>query len=129
MNQISFRLKQGQDLRQEIEKAAADIKAGVLVSVVGSLEVAKLRMPVVDKEIVKEFKGPFEIVSGTGTVSKHGIHIHLSVSDGEGRVIGGHLKNGCIVRTTAEIVLLAFDDVEYKRKFDEKTGYAEFSIE
>ncbi|MBI4049417.1 MAG: DNA-binding protein [Candidatus Doudnabacteria bacterium] len=62
MRQISFRLKPGQDLRQEIEKAAAGIKAGVLLSVVGNLENAKLRMAgaVADKDVVKDLAGPFE---------------------------------------------------------------------
>src|SRR3989344_6418157 len=102
MKQITFRLKSGQDLRTEIEKVVRDenIKAGVLLSVVGGLENAKLRMPGArpGNQIVKEWKGPLEIVSGTGTLSKDGCHIHIALSDKKGQVVGGHLKNGCIVK-------------------------------
>ena len=82
MGSITFRLKPGQYLREEIEKIASDenIKAGVLLSVVGGLENVRLRMPGAKpkNQIVKEWQGPFEIVSGTGTVSKDGCHIHIS---------------------------------------------------
>jgi len=133
MQQITIRLKPGQDLRGEIEKIALDknIEAGVLLSVVGGLEGAKLRMAGSEPEnqIVREWKGPLEIVSGTGTVSKSGCHIHVSLSDKDGSVIGGHLKDGCIVRSTAEIVLLVFEDISYKRVADEETGFSELEVE
>ena len=133
MHQITFRLKPGQDLRQEIEKIAHDknIEAGVLLSVVGGLESAKLRMAGSGPrdQVVKEWQGPLEIVSGTGTVSKNGCHIHVSLSDKEGSVIGGHLKDGCIVKSTAEIVLLVFEDISYKRTLDEKTGFNELEVD
>ena len=67
-------------------------------------------------------------MSGTGTLSQDGCHIHISISDSKGVVIGGHLTKGCIVRTTAEIVLLTFDDVVYKRKFDKNTGFDELVV-
>lgn len=131
MRQITHRLKNGQDLRTEIEKLLKeeDVKAGVIVSCVGSLHPAVVRMPVVDKPVVRTYNEPLEIVSMTGTVSIHGHHIHLSFSDGKGNVYGGHLKEGCIVRTTVELVILAFDDAEYKRVKDDKTGYEELVVE
>ena len=70
----------------------------------------------------------FEIVSITGTLSEDGVHIHISVSDEYGNTIGGHLKDGCIVNTTAEIVLNIFDNIKFKREFDDKTGYDELVI-
>ena len=133
MQQITFRLKRGQDLRKGIEKVVRDknIEAGVLLSVVGSLEGAKLRMAGSEPEnqIVKEWSEPLEIVSGTGTISKNGCHVHVSLSDKEGSVIGGHLKDGCIVKSTAEVVLLVFEDISYKRVADEETGFKELGTE
>ena len=133
MQQITLRLKPGQDLKKEIEKIALDknIEAGVLLSVVGGLEGAKLRMAgsEPERQIVKEWSEPLEIVSGTGTVSKNGCHIHVSLSDKEGSVIGGHLKDGCIVKFTAEVVLLVFEDILYKRVADEETGFNELEVE
>lgn len=130
MRQVTKRLVDGQDLRKEIESLVKvqEIKAGVLLSIVGSLKHAKLRMPVVSAVVVREFIGPFEIVSGIGTISKNGSHIHISISDTEGNVKGGHLKEGCIVRTTVELVILVFDDVEYLRNRDSETGFNELTV-
>ena len=63
-----------------------------------------------------------------GTLSPKGVHIHISVSDENGNTIGGHLKNGCIVNTTAEVCLLVFDNIKFDREFDETTGYDELVI-
>lgn len=132
MHQISFRLRPGQSLKEEIERVAVDrnIKAGVLLSVVGGLENVVLRMAGsdIDHQTVKEWNEKFEIVSGTGTISNMGCHIHISVSDKDGKVVGGHLKDGCKVAYTAEIVIGIFDDVEYRRELDEETGFCELVI-
>lgn len=133
MKQITVRLKPGQRLKEEIEKIALakDVKAGCLLSIVGGLENARLRMPgsTLENQLVKEWTGPFEIVSGIGTISKDGCHIHVSLSDKEGNVIGGHLKDGCVVRSTAEVVLGVFDDVVYRRVLDSETGFEELETE
>jgi predicted DNA-binding protein with PD1-like motif len=128
IDQITIRLKPGQDLKQEIENLVKqkDIKAGVIVSVVGSLTKAVLR--IADGVNTKQWDKPFEIVSGTGTVSVNGCHIHISIADQEGIVLGGHLKQGCIINTTAEIVILFFTDSEFKRISDESTGYNELLV-
>ena len=132
MKQITFRIKPGELLKEEIVKAAQkhNIGAGALLSIVGGLENAVLRMAgaTPDKQDVKDFNGPFEIVSGTGTISRDGCHIHMSVSDQEGKVIGGHLKDGCRVHLTAEIVVGVFEDVSYKRVHDQETGFKELTV-
>jgi len=72
--------------------------------------------------------GPFELISCTGTVSKEGCHIHLSVSDREAQCYGGHLKNGARVFFTVELVIGIFEDVEYYRGFDAITGCNELVV-
>ena len=132
MRQITFRLLPGQDLKQEIEQKIKDnkISAGCIASVVGGLQTAVLRMagsgP--DSQYIKTFTGPFEIVAGTGTLSPDKCHIHLAMSDREGLVIGGHLKDGCIVAYTAEITLLIFDDANFRRGPDSATGFDELIV-
>jgi uncharacterized protein len=128
MKTITKRLLPGSDLKDEIEKMVAEnnIKAGTLLSIVGSLTRATLRLA--DEKIVKSWDGVYEIVSGTGTVSTNGCHLHVSVSDEKGTTIGGHLKQGCIIRTTAEIVLLSLEDVEYNRLPDDTTGFDELVV-
>ena len=129
MRQITKRLLPGQDLKQEIKNLVEkeQVQAGVIASLVGSLNGAHIR--IADGKTVKEWREPLEIVSGTGTVSVNGCHIHLSVATVAGEVYGGHLAEGCIVKTTVELIILAFDDATYVRHPDSTTGYDELSIE
>ena len=128
MQTFTFRLKSGQDLFNEIEAVVAEknIEAGCVLSAVGSLTHATLRLA--NREYYSEYDGHFEIVSMTGTVSVHGSHLHISISDGDGKTIGGHLVPGCKIYTTAEMVLGIFDDVVYKREYAEDSGYEELVV-
>ena len=129
MKSHSFRLKPGQDLFASIESFAIEknIQAGCVLSGVGSLTHATLRLA--NRNIHNEYKGHFEIVSATGTVSVNGSHIHVSISDEDGLTIGGHLVPGCKIYTTAEIVLAVFEDVLYRRELLENdSGYEELVV-
>jgi Predicted DNA-binding protein with PD1-like DNA-binding motif len=124
----TFRLNPGQDLKRELLKYAQNqgLRASAIVSSVGSLETCLLRMASAAQN--KSFPGPLEIVSLTGTLSSEGVHMHISVSDDEGRVWGGHLLDGCTIHTTAEIVLVELVELEFKREMDATTGYKELQI-
>jgi hypothetical protein len=129
MKTYTFRLKPNQDLFDSIETFAADkkIEAGCLLSAVGSLTHATLRLA--NRETYNEYEGHYEIVSITGTVAVSGSHIHVSISDENGVTIGGHLVSGCKIYTTAEIVLAVFDDVVYARELLENdSGYEELVV-
>ncbi len=120
------RLVRGQDLRRELANMAADheVGAGVIISLVGSLTEARLRMAGGHK--VRHFEGPLEIVSATGTIYKDGMHVHTAVSDSTGTTFGGHLMDGCIVKTTVEIVLQDLSEAwQFTRAHDTATGYSE----
>jgi predicted DNA-binding protein with PD1-like motif len=125
----TFRLKPGMDLLGEIEQFAAGkmIGAGCVLCSVGSLIHATLRLA--NREQSSEYEGHFEIVSLTGTVSTNGSHLHISISDNEGKTIGGHLEAGCKIYTTAEVVLAVFEDVIYKREvLENDSSYAELVV-
>ena len=128
MRNYTFRLKSGQDLFDSIEVFVKEkrIEAGCVLSGVGSLTHAAIRLA--NREFTSQYDGYFEIVSITGTVSIHGSHLHISVSDGDGKTIGGHFESGCKIYTTAEIVIAVFDDVIYKREFAEDSGYDELAV-
>jgi predicted DNA-binding protein with PD1-like motif len=128
MQTFTFRLKPGQDLLNEIEAVVAEknIEAGCVLSAVGSLTHATLRLA--NRDHFSEYDGHFEIVSMTGTVSVHGSHLHISISDGNGQTIGGHLVPGCKIYTTAEMVLGVFEDVVYRREYAENSGYEELVV-
>ena len=128
MENYTFRLKPGHDLFDSIEAFARekDIQAGCVLSGVGSLTHVTLRLA--NREFLTVYEGYFEIVSITGLVSIHGSHLHLSISDGDGKTVGGHLVSGSKIYTTAEVVILAFDNVIYKREFAEDSGYDELAV-
>ncbi len=123
-----FRLTKGMDLKKEIEKYAVENHiSGIILCSVGCL--SKLVIRLADGESILKKEEPFEIVSITGTLSPDGVHIHISVSDSNGNTIGGHLKDGCIINTTAEVCLQIFDDIQFSRKYDPSTGYNELVID
>ena len=124
-----LRLTRGTDLRKGIEDYYSNnnIKAGGLVTCVGSLYHASIRLA--DGETVNQYDARYEIVSLTGTLSSNGSHFHISIASEDGSVIGGHVSYGCLVNTTAEIILVSLDDeYELTREFDETTGYNELVI-
>ena len=125
----AFRLKPGQDLKQEIQKLVTEkqIKAGWISTCAGSL--AKYNIRFANQPNGSIDSGHFEIVSLTGTVSINGSHIHISISDSTGKTIGGHLMDGCKIYTTAEIVILSSNDLVFKREKDGSTPWEELQVE
>ncbi len=128
MNTYTFRLKPGQDLLDEIENFCRQekIQAGCVLSAVGSLTHAALRLA--NRDHHSHYDGHFEIVAMTGTVSIHGSHLHMAISDGDGRTTGGHLVPGCAIYTTAEIILAAFPELVYRREPCDQSGYDELAV-
>jgi hypothetical protein len=91
------------------------------------LQVAHIRFA--DQSDITRVQGPLEIVSLSGTVASFGgSHLHIAVSDDKGRVLGGHLKEGSIIRTTAEIVIGIMEGFAFHREIDPQTGYPELIV-
>lgn len=128
MRTIAARLTPGVDLRDAVERLAHDhhVEAGCVISAVGSLRSATLRLA--GAEAHSKFNGPFEIVSLTGTICADGPHLHMSIAGADGRTIGGHLVHGCLVYTTVEIVIADLAGVRFAREPDAATGYKELNI-
>jgi len=76
----------------------------------------------------KHIIGNHEIVSLVGTINKDGCHLHVSIADSAGNVIGGHLVGGMIVFTTLEIVIAECSRLSWKRVHDQNTGYPELEV-
>lgn len=125
---LSFRLRPGQDLKEELDKLVQQhpIAAGTLLTCVGSLTDVVLRLA--NQDGGTEYRGHFEIVSLAGTLSTNGSHLHLAVSDTTGRTVGGHLLAGCKIYTTAELVIGVLPDVTFTREPDPAFGYRELVI-
>ncbi|MFL6286753.1 MAG: PPC domain-containing DNA-binding protein [Pyrinomonadaceae bacterium] len=125
---FALRLRPGQDLRKELERFTKErgLRAGFIITTVGSLQKASLRLA--DKSEATSFDGKFEIVSLVGTLARDGVHLHISISDGTGRTVGGHLVEGCQIYTTAEIVIGEVSGMVFSRETDKATGYKELTI-
>jgi predicted DNA-binding protein with PD1-like motif len=125
---VASRFTPGEDLRDAIERLAHEhhVEAGCILSAVGSLAVATLRLA--GAVTYAKFTGPFEIVSLSGTIAPSGVHLHLSVAGADGKAIGGHLVHGCVVHTTVEIVVADMAGVRFARLPDATTGYRELNI-
>ncbi len=125
---IAFRLKPGEDLREQIQKVANlnQVGAGWIASCVGSLTHYNIRLANQSGETGGE--GYFEIVSLSGTISRNGSHIHISFSDSTGKTVGGHLLTGCIIYTTAEIIIGYSDAYNFTREKDGTTPWDELQV-
>jgi hypothetical protein len=132
MRTIAVRLTPGVDLKAELTRLtqAHALAAGCILTCVGSLSQARLRMPGAagEPEVVATFDEPLEIVSLTGTLCADGLHIHIALSRRDGACVGGHLVEGCLVHTTAELVIGDVPDAEFHRPSDPATGYNELSV-
>jgi len=128
MRSHPVRLKPGEDLKATLDQLTRinHWQAASIVSAVGSLSEAAIRFA--NQNEISFLKGPFEIVALSGTLSGSGSHLHIAVSDTEGRMIGGHLKEGSLIYTTAEIVIAILDDWEFSREIDPGSGYLELVI-
>lgn len=128
MKTFAIRLKPDQDLKENLSSFVEqnNIQAGFILTAVGSLKQATLRFA--SQNYSQVFKQRFEIVSLVGTLSTHGLHLHISLSDRHGKTIGGHLLDGCIIYTTAEIVIGTCEDFIFLRTMDEHTGSKELEI-
>ncbi|UOQ65612.1 PPC domain-containing DNA-binding protein [Hymenobacter volaticus] len=128
MRTYALRLKPGQDLRQQLDAFVQQhqIRAGAMVTCVGSLTQATLRLA--NQENATVYRGHFEIVSLVGTLSINGSHLHLAVSDSTGRTLGGHLLDGNLVYTTAELVVGVLEELDFRREPDPTYGYRELTV-
>lgn len=126
----ALRLRPGMDLNKELTQFVVShhLQAASVSTCVGSLSELCIR-PANQKELL-HLRGHYEIVSLTGTFADHGQHnhLHISVSDSTGNTIGGHLVNGNLIYTTAEIVLLNNKDINFTRVVDPETTYYELEV-
>ena len=127
MSFVPLRLKPHADLRRSVEEAARDgVGAAFVVSGIGSLSGATLRMAGVDAE--SRLAGSFEIVCLSGTITSDGAHLHMAIADPSGRLVGGHVCYGNEIRTTAEILLAPLPEWRLARELDVATGFKELVV-
>lgn len=128
MHPLPLRLNPGQDLRQALENVLVEqgCAAAFVLSGIGSLSEARVRLaggpepqPVI---------GDMEILTLSGTIATQGAHLHITLAKSDGTVFGGHVAHGCIVRTTAEVLVALLPEWEFTRGTDPVTGYDELVV-
>jgi predicted DNA-binding protein with PD1-like motif len=124
----ALRLRPGQDLRVELGRfaRAKKLRAAFVASCAGSCTRTSIRYANQPGASVRE--GHFEIVSLTGTLAADGMHVHASFADSTGATFGGHLMDGSLVYTTAEIVVGELDAAAFGREVDSTFGYHELAV-
>jgi predicted DNA-binding protein with PD1-like motif len=124
----ALRLHPGDDLKIKLSEFVKEnkIKAGYIITCVGSLSSATLRLS--NRNETQTWKESFEITSLVGTLSPDGNHLHISIANKEGVMIGGHLMDGSLISTTAEIIIGEAPDLIFKREQDPVTTLKELKI-
>jgi len=127
----TFRVKPKEDLLRAIEDYCESngVTSGAVISIIGSLEKASLNFlkSLPANYINKQLDGPMEIASAQGSVAKMDdktiVHIHVLVDD-ENETRGGHLAEGSIVFSTAEVIIGELEH-QLKRAKNDYTGLFE----
>lgn len=125
----AVRLTPKQDLKKELLAIARreGMKAPAILTCVGSLTDINVRLA--NREGGTARSGHFEIVSLVGLLDADGGHLHLCVTDQDGHAFGGHLLDGSLVYTTAEVVIVELQDLAFRREVDKTFGYKELVVE
>lgn len=126
MHAQPLRLCPGDDLRGAIERALGEHGAAFVLQGIGSLSVARLRFA--GRPQAEKLVGDIEVLTLAGAVSPDGAHLHMTIADADGRVLGGHVAPGCIVRTTVELLAVLLPGHAFARTLDPATGYPELVI-
>jgi predicted DNA-binding protein with PD1-like motif len=128
MNVLPLRIPALADLRAVLAALPAQhgVNAAFVLQGIGSLSVARLRFA--GAPDFTELRGDLEILSLGGSLAPDGPHLHMSVSDAAGRVTGGHMGPGCVVRTTAEVLVALLPGHRFSRELDPATGYQELFV-
>ena len=123
-----LRLHPGDDLRAALEAAVAreGSTAACVLSGIGSLSATRIRFA--GAATAPSIEGDVELLTLAGTIAPNGAHLHATVADARGVVRGGHVAPGCIVRTTAEVLIALLPDWRFAREADAGTGFAELVV-
>ena len=128
---VAERIADGQDLWEAIEEITRNhhMLAGSILCGIGGLKKCRIRVPVITPGQPRYINpGIAEIAALQGTLSSHSAHCHIAVCDEQGRMWGGHLSKGCIVRMTCELVIAKHDALRFDRQHDLTTGYDELVV-
>ena len=104
MRAVPLHLDAGSDVHRSLAQLAASHQAeGFVLSVVGNLSQAAFQCP--GQAVPTLVRGELESITLQGTLTPGGVHLHLSLSDGNCQVWGGHLEPGTLVLKGADVLV------------------------
>ena len=104
MEHCFYKLSSGVDIFNSLnELNKYDNSISFLISAVGDLSKVSFKCPSNDKSIILEKK--LEIISLSGYIRQDESHLHISVSDENCSVFGGHLLPGSIVLKSLDVLI------------------------
>ncbi len=114
-------MERGDDFHECIERAAEqkDVRAGVILSGIGTFDVARIHhivhtgFPAEDKFITIE--GPVELCSVDGIIADGVPHMHCTMALRGQELFSGHLEPGCRVLYLAEVAIARLKGAELVR--------------
>lgn len=135
---VTFKLKPGTKLLESINEAckAHGVQSGCIVTAIGSLNGADLKIPEVKPEFALGYgygdaikiTGPLSLVNMAGFIchADDGTiepHIHVTVSEPSGKVHAGHLvMDTALVLLTVECVIAEFGGIDMRMVTDPDRG-------
>ncbi len=124
----AVRLKPGEDLKLGLSRLASEnqLQAASVFSAVGSLSQVALRFANCRETTVVE--GKHEIIGLSGTLSKNGVHLHMSVANTQGQMLGGHVMEGSVIFTTLEVVIAEMKDLVFTREHCSISAFNELVV-
>ncbi len=104
METYTLHLSPESDLKKSIEVFAKENKAtGFVLGIVGDLSKASIQCP--KQNQITSITGGLEIITLNGSFNPSKVHLHLSFSDSNCNVLGGHLENETTILKGADILL------------------------
>lgn len=141
---ITFRIKPHEDVMETMEAVCKKegIQNGVIISAIGSLRGAQFMNPEPKPDHKAGYaygdpiklEGPIELVFASGLITHDGegklmLHVHVTLSDVNGKGYGGHLIPGNKVLLTTEVVIGEFEGIEMLRLWDDEIDLPSFMPE
>jgi predicted DNA-binding protein with PD1-like motif len=102
---ILVRLDAGEDLRASLARAAEELSLGAAVVLSAQGVLSRARLALGAGEVVIETPGPLRIVSLHGTLFAGDIDLTLALGR-SGEPLAGAVREGCVVESAVECVLL-----------------------
>ena len=111
MKPLRLKLGTGSDIKLSLENLCEKSNInGFILGVVGDLSAAVFQCP--NKQDKTFLGGKLEIITLNGSLSPDFVHLHLSISDTNCQVWGGHLEKGSIVSKGVDILIAVLSDVK-----------------